>query len=487
MSVLEMFLSVFIAVFAANVAMAALTVFFEHRKPASTWAWIMVITFVPVIGFLCYMVFGRESRKEEIFRKKADSDCAAYCAYMGGTDKYGVMLSAQKKAIEDRIDIIGSRNLDDLAYLNIGAGSCITCGNRVKSFFFGEEKFRSLIEDIERAESSVHMEYYIIKNDNLGREVIDRLTQKAAEGVEVRFLYDAMGSRSLPKDFFDGLVKAGGQVGYFLPPFPVRLNYRNHRKIAVIDGKYAYLGGLNIADEYLGRVDRYGKWRDTHIRIEGDAADMLQLRFIMDWNFVKNNEIKLDEKYFPKKENTDGVKIQIVSGGPDTKQPNIRNACFKMINEAERNIYITTPYFVPDDGIFSALKVAALSGIDVRIIIPANPDHPFVYWASMSYLGELLKAGVRCYQYNDGFIHAKTVYADGFVSAVGTANMDIRSFELNFETDAFIYDRKLTSELEKRFLKDIESCTEITEEWYGARGAAFKFREAVSRLISPML
>ena len=181
------------------------------------------------------------------------------------------------------------------------------------------------------------------------------------------------------------------------------------------------------------------------------------------------------------------MRMQIVSSGPDTKFQNIRNGYFKMINEAERNIYITTPYFVPDDGIFGALKIAALSGIDVRIIIPANPDHPFVYWASMSYLGELLEAGVKCYQYNDGFIHSKTVYIDGFVTSVGTANMDIRSFDLNFETNAFIYDRDITKEHEEQFMKDIEKCTEITKEWYDKRTAWFRVKESISRLISPML
>ena len=248
------------------------------------------------------------------------------------------------------------------------------------------------------------------------------------------------------------------------------------------------MGGLNIGDEYLGRVERYGKWRDTHLRIEGDAVDQLQLRFIMDWNFVFDNEIVLSDKYFPADKNCSGkVKMQIVSSGPDTKQQNIRDGYFKMMNEAEKNIYITTPYFVPDDGIFSALKVAALSGIDVRIIIPANPDHPFVYWASMSYLGELLEAGVKCYEYNEGFVHSKTVYVDGFVTSVGTANMDIRSFDLNFEVNAFIYDREIAAEHEAQFLKDIENCTEITKEWYEKRSGWFQVKEAISRLISPML
>ncbi len=488
MTVLEIILLIFIIIFLANVALAALTVFFEHRNPASTWAWLMVIKFIPIIGFFCYLVFGREGKKEDTFRKKAENDYETYFGYLNRMDKYSVMISAQKRAIEERVDIIDSKNLNDLAYLHINSGSCITYDNTVKSYFDGDSKFEALIEDIRNAEKFIHMEYYILRGDELGKRIVKELAKKAAEGVEVRLLYDAMGNRFLPKDFFKELKEAGGKVGAFLPPFIIRLNYRDHRKIAVIDGKIGYIGGFNIGDEYLGKVKRYGKWRDTHLRIEGDAVDQLQLRFIMDWNFVCGGEIELSDKYFPIDKNLSGsVKIQIVSSGPDTKQQNIRNGYFKMINEAEHHIYITTPYFVPDDGIFAALKVAALSGIDVRIIIPANPDHFFVYWASMSYLGELLEAGVKCYQYNDGFVHSKTVYVDSFVTSVGTANMDVRSFDLNFETNAFIYDKRVTEEHERQFLKDIEKSTEITLEWYKKRSAVFKIREAISRLISPML
>lgn len=488
MSVIQIIQIIAIVIFIANVALAALTIFFEHRNPASTWAWLMVITFVPIIGFLCYLIFGREGKKEEMFKNKAENDYVTYYGYLSEMDKYSIMIGAQKKAIEGRIDIIDSRNLNDLAYLHINGGSCITYDNTVKSYFEGETKFDDLVNDIRNAESFIHMEYYILRNDSLGRRIVAELAKKAGEGVEVRLLYDGMGNQMLSGAFFKELTEAGGKVAIFLPPFITRLNYRDHRKITVIDGKIGYVGGLNIGDEYLGRVERYGKWRDTHLRIEGDAVDQLQLRFIMDWNFVFDNEIELSDKYFPDDKNCSGkVKMQIVSSGPDTKQQNIRDGYFKMMNEAEKNIYITTPYFVPDDGIFSALKVAALSGIDVRIIIPANPDHPFVYWASMSYLGELLEAGVKCYEYNEGFVHSKTVYVDGFVTSVGTANMDIRSFDLNFEVNAFIYDREIAAEHEAQFLKDIENCTEITKEWYEKRSGWFQVKEAISRLISPML
>ncbi len=488
MTIREIALLIITIVLIANTVLAGFTVFFEHRNPASTWAWILVISFVPIFGFLAYLIFGKEGKKERMFKEKAENDYKTYYGYMARMDKYDFMINSQRRAIEKRIDIIGSRHLDDLAYLHINAGSCITYGNSVKSYFDGNDKYRDLVNDIRSAREFIHMEYYILRPDNLGRTIVSELAKKAAEGVEVRLMYDGMGNRLLTGRFFKELTASGGEVKAFMPPFIVRLNYRDHRKITVIDGKIGYVGGLNIGDEYLGRVKRYGKWRDTHLRIEGDAVDQLQLRFVMDWNFISQNKVELSERYFARAAKRFGnVKMQIVSSGPDTMQQNIRNGYFKMMNEAERNIYIETPYFVPDDGIFSALKVAALSGIDVRIMIPANPDHPFVYWASMSYLGELLKVGVRCYQYNDGFIHSKTVYVDGYVTSVGTANMDIRSFALNFETNAFIYDSNITAEHEKQYLRDIEKCTEITQEWYNKRSVWFRTKEAISRLISPML
>ena len=304
----------------------------------------------------------------------------------------------------------------------------------------------------------------------------------------MRLLYDGMGNSLLPRHFFDELHAAGGHTAAFLPPFIVRLNYRNHRKLCIIDSEIGYIGGFNVGDEYLGIVPRYGAWRDTHLRFRGDAVDQMQMRFIKDWNFTASTGfIRLDEAYFPKRPQFDGVRTQIVSSGPDTQWKNVRNGYFKMMNEAEDHIYLTTPYFVPDDGIFEALRVAALSGIDVRILIPGNPDHFFVYWASMSYLGELLEAGVRCYQYEKGFIHAKVLCIDGQVASVGTANMDIRSFDLNFEVNAFLYDKPLTERLEADFLNDLKNGVEITREWYHRRKWWFKVKEAVARLISPML
>ena len=378
----------------------------------------------------------------------------------------------------------------DLAHLHLNSGNWITFNNKIEYFNNGKDKFEALVQDIRNAKEYIHLEYYIWRGDRLGSRLLDELTKKRRQrGSRCGFFMTASATPVCRRISLISFTPQGGYTAAFLPRFVVRLNYRNHRKLAIIDGKIGYIGGFNVGDEYLGIVNRYGPWRDTHLRFQGDAVDQMQMRFIMDWNFTaKFGLIHLGEKYFPKKEQQiKGVRTQIVSSGPDTQWKNIRNGYFKMINEAESNVFLTTPYFVPDDGIFEALRVAALSGLDVRIIIPGNPDHFFVYWASMSYLGELLEAGVRVYQYEKGFIHAKVLTIDGTVSSVGSANMDIRSFDLNFEVNAFMYDAGITKILEDDFLKDLHSSVEITKEWYRRRKWWFKVREAIARLISPML
>lgn len=471
-----------------NVFLAGLMVFFERRNPASTWAWLLVLFFIPILGFLIYLIFGKNGKQEKMFREKEEYDQKVYFKYLFH-DRHSIeKIQRQKALIEGRGRLVEADYLTDLAYLHLNSGNWMTFNNKVTAFSRGRDKFEALVRDIRKAKKFIHLEYYIWRGDKLGGRLLEELIKKAKEGVEVRLLYDGMGNSSLPKKYFQKLHDAGGYTAAFLPPFIVRLNYRNHRKLCIIDGEVGYIGGFNVGDEYLGIVKRYGPWRDTHLRFEGDAVDQMQIRFIMDWNFTaKSGAVPLEDMYFPERDQWDGVETQIVSSGPDTQWKNIRNGYFKMMNEAEDHIYLTTPYFVPDDGIFEALRVAALSGIDVRIIIPGNPDHIFVYWASMSYLGDLLEAGVRCYQYEKGFIHAKTLCIDGLVASVGTANMDVRSFDLNFEVNAFMFNAALTQSLEADFLRDLESCVEITKDWYYRRKWWFKVKEAVARLISPML
>jgi len=475
------------AVFILNVILAAIMVFFERRNPASTWAWLFVLFFVPVAGFFIYMIFGRNSGKKKLFGKKHKLDEEILYDFIKSNNLLSDEIGKQIFST-DGIELDKNYgHLRDFATLNIRSGSWMTYNNSVRIFTDGKKKFESLIADIDKAEKYVHLEYYIFRNDKLGRQIVRHLTKAAMRKVQVRVIYDRMGNTSLPEYFFSSIKKAGGEVVVFNSPLFIRINYRDHRKIAVIDGKIGYVGGFNIGDEYLGDVKRFGYWRDTHARFEGDVVDQLQLRFMMDWNFFSAAKLDISEFYFPKKPLCGYLPAQIVSSGPDTKWQNVKNGYFKMINEAEKNIYIETPYFSPDEGVLEALKVAALSGIDVRIIIPAKPDHLFVYWSSMSYLGELIEAGVKVYQYTSGFIHSKTIFIDSLVSTIGTANMDVRSFGLNFEVNSFIYDEKIAKELESAFIKDIENSKRITFEDYENRGKLFKFREAVARLISPML
>ena len=488
MEIVSILAYIAIGILVINVILAGFVVFFERRNPASSWAWLLVLLFIPVFGFVIYMIFGRNSKREKMFRVKEEYDREVYYKYLLQDERCVGRVKAQKEIIEKGGRLVDAEYLTDLAYLHLNSGNWMTFNNKVTRFITGADKFEALVRDIRQAKEFIHLEYYIWRGDKLGTRLVEELTKKAEEGVEVRLLYDGMGNSRLPKDFFDKLHAAGGYTAAFLPPFIVRISYRNHRKLCIIDGKVGYIGGFNVGDEYLGIVKRYGPWRDTHLRVVGDAIDQMQIRFIKDWNFTtRYGAVQLEQRYFPLREQSEGIRMQIVSSGPDTKWHNVHNGYFKMINEAEHHIYLTTPYFVPDDGIFEALRVAALSGLDVRILIPGNPDHFFVYWASMSYLGQLLEAGVRCYQYERGFIHSKSLCIDGKMSSVGTANMDIRSFELNFEVNAVIYNQKITEQMEEIFVNDLESCREITRELYEARGLVTRFKEQCSRLLSPLL
>lgn len=500
MEFLNIILNIITVSLTFNIILAAIVVFFERKKPVSTWAWLMVILFIPVFGFIIYLFFGQDGRNQKLFLQKQKEDEKIFKYYLNKFPHIKKEIDLQKNYFDSGKSIIKPdknfnefQNFEDLANMHLKSNDIrMTYNNKIKLFHNGEEKFKSLLTDIKNAKNFIHIEYYIIKNDELGKAVIDALTQKALEGVEVKLIYDSMGGRSLTPKFFKDFKKAGGKTGIYLQSFAakitMRLNYRNHRKIAVIDGNIGYIGGFNIGNEYLGFNKKLGYWRDTHMRVEGNCVDQLELRFMMDWNFVAKEKFLEEGNYFPSKNFTNGSSIQIVSSGPDTKLHQIKHGYFKMINEAEKNIYIVSPYFVPDDSILEAIKIAALSGLDVRVLIPGKPDHPFVYWANLSYAGELLNSGVRFYQYNPKcFIHSKLVMIDGLVCSIGTANMDVRSFSVNFEANAFIYDKNVTSELEKEFLKDLENSTELTIESYSKRSFFVKLREAISRLISPIL
>ena len=292
---------------------------------------------------------------------------------------------------------------------------------------------------------------------------------------------------------WERLEKEGIQVAEFFPALlgqlQLRVNYRNHRKIVVIDGRVGFVGGFNVGREYLGRDKKFGYWRDTHLCIEGAAVTSLAVRFVLDWNYAAKENLFLEDSLFeiPQYTRNGRDPVQIISSGPDSKTKMIHDNYLRLIHRAQDHVYIQTPYFIPDDSILDALKIAAKSGVDVRIMIPCKPDHPFVYWATYSYIGEMVAAGAKCYVYNNGFLHAKTLSIDGMVACVGTANMDFRSFGLNFEVNAVIYSERTVQRLERAFENDMTLCTQVTRKVYDERGLVIKAKEQFSRLLSPLL
>jgi cardiolipin synthase len=301
---------------------------------------------------------------------------------------------------------------------------------------------------------------------------------------------DALGNRLHNSDL-EPLIAAGGKVEKFFPSslsfINLRLNYRNHRKLAIIDGQIGFIGGFNVGNEYISLKKKMGYWRDTHLKIRGTAVHDMQTRFLLDWQTASSEKIEQYSEYYPSPEICGTSGIQIVSCGPDSPQQEIKQGYIKMINSAKNCVSIHTPYFIPDDSIQEALKIAALSGVDVKIMIPNKPDHIFVYWATYSFIGDLLNAGVRAFIYNKGFLHSKSIVVDQKISSVGTANFDIRSFKLNFEVNAFIYDVDIAQKLHQAFEQDLEFCEELTLEKYLNRPRIIKFKESISRLLTPVL
>lgn len=470
-------------IMAANFALAFTIIFLERKNASSTWAWLMVLFFIPVLGFLLYLIFGRRLSKQRIFTWDTKS-------------RLGVKkeVQAQLRAIEEgrfHIKYDDLEYYEDLYYLHLRNNDAIySQDNKVKIYTDGNEKFTDLIKDLENAKDHIHLLYYIVRHDHLGTKIADVLIQKANEGVEVRLLYDDMGSRLLSKKFIHRLKRAGVHVDAFFPPkipkINLKINFRNHRKLAIIDGEVGYIGGFNIGDEYLGKNNKFGYWRDTHLRIVGDAVRSMQTRFILDWNQASRNDILYEERFFTGT-STGDVGIQIVSSGPDSEWEQIKYGYIKMILSAKEFVYIQTPYFIPDESLMDALRIATLSGVKVKIMIPNKPDHPFVYWATFSHIGELLKAGAEAYIYQNGFLHAKTIIVDGKISSVGTANIDVRSFRLNFEVNAFLYDTEVAQKLVDAFQHDISLSTQMTEKLYEKRSLIIKFKESISRLLSPIL
>lgn len=471
--------------FIINIIFSLLIIFFQRRNPTTVWAWLLLLYFIPVIGFVLYLVLAQNFHKDRMFKMKE----------IEGEIKYAVR--RQEESIFRKKLRLRDPELERFKRLilyNLNEGEAVlTDNNDIRVYTDGEDKFRDLLYEMEHAKKYIHMEYYIIRNDELWQEIEAVLVRKAGQGVKVRVLFDSMGCRGMRRADWARLRAAGIEVAEFFPAllgkFQFRINYRNHRKIVVIDGRLGFMGGFNIGREYLGRSRKFGYWRDTHLCIEGSTVTSLAVRFVLDWNYAAKENLFLQDKLF---EIPDYVRnghdpVQIISSGPDSQTKTIHDNYLRLIHSAKDHVYIQTPYLIPDESILDALMIAARSGVDVRIMVPCKPDHAFVYWATYSYVGQLVQAGAKCYVYNNGFLHAKTLCVDGMVACVGTANMDIRSFSLNFEVNAVIYSERTVQRLERAFETDQLKCTHVTRKIYDQRGLVIRVKEQFSRLLSPLL
>ena len=470
--------------FVINILLALVIIFLERRDPASTLAWIMVLFLVPGVGILLYMAFAQNIARQKIFKLYDNEE--ALMKTSSGNQSEAITLG------EFQFDNKAGEKWKNLILLNQVHGmSFYTQNNEIEIFTDGHNKMNSLFTDIENATECINIEYFIIKRDILGDALLRKLIEKAKEGVKVRLLVDALGSWNINKHLVEKLQKAGGLYAEFFPTkwkvLNTKINYRNHRKLVIIDNCIGYIGGYNMAREYIGRKKKFGNWRDTHMRIKGDSVFDLNTRFLLDWRSASEEEVSVEEVFFTPETNEGNVGIQIVSSGPDTVNEEIKRGFLKMITTAKKNIYIQTPYFVPDEPILEVLKMAIQTGVDVRVMIPSIQDHLFVYWATYSYVSEIIDAGGKVYIYDDGFLHAKTMMVDGEVSTVGSANFDRRSFRLNFEANAFIYDEDETKKLEAIFEDDIRKSHLLTKELYEQRGIWIRIKEAVSRILSDIL
>lgn len=467
-----------------NLLFAAIVIFLERRNVGGTWAWLMLLLLLPFIGFLFYILFGQNLARRKVYRIKPRNERLV-------RDEIAAQVRRiQEGAFEYQDD--GLKYYEPLIYMNlVSSYSPLTQDNKVNVIADGDEMMDRLVERIKNAEDHVHLLYYKLAGDSTGRRIIDALTERAANGVEVRLLYDDIGSPALKDRDLAALREAGGEVYRFFPsriPYlNLRVNYRNHRKIAVMDGKVGFVGGFNIGDEYVGLDPKIGHWRDTHLELQGGAVHRLQGQFLLDWSIASEQYLAFNEHYFPAPVHTGTTAVQIVASGPDSDKQQIRNGLLKLIFEAKDRIYVQTPYLVPDDSVIIALKVAVQSGVDVRIMIPKKGDSQLVQWASNAYLGELLRAGAKCYWYEKGFLHAKTMVVDGWAATVGTANLDHRSFSLNFEVNAFLYDKVIAGELDKLFEQDMKESIALNWDTYQKRSIRHRFVESIARLVSPIL
>ena len=475
------------SIFVAQLILVFGFVLTERRQPAATLAWIMGVIFLPVVGAVLYLVFGmrrmvRHSERYEQVARNVDEALA----------KAGLLDGLRQLQVGD--------NVVDRTTVMATLGAHVAtlpplAGNQCRALINGPTAYRAMFEAISGAEHHIHVQFYVIKPDRTGLALRSRLIERAKAGVQVRVLTDGVGSFSLPDDFWEPLREAGGQAGVFSPVSllyrvrkPDRINYRNHRKIVVVDGLTGFTGGINIGAEYLSLDEDIGKWRDTHLQIDGNAVIALQRTFAEDWLWT-TDELLAAPHYYPITDiGPEGANsVQIIDSGPDRRWSPLQRLYVQAIALAQQRVWITSPYFIPDAVMEEALFTASIRGVDVRLLLPKKSDHPIVDLASKSHYARLLESGIKIYEYGRGFVHAKTLVVDEWVSSIGSANMDIRSFHLNFEANAFIYDPDFAKELADVFVSDLEDSKMVNLSSEKRIGYLTRLQRGFARLLSPLL
>lgn len=456
------------------VFVCVLTILHKRLDPTRSLSWIVVLIMLPVGGIILFLCFGQNFRRKWInFRR--------------GAREYEFIDKYYRKQLNEIAGLTSGSSIGNdrqmITLLLNNSRAFLTSNNNVEILHNGKETFGAIMEAIGNARESIHIEYYILEADSVGMSLIELLEKKAREGVKVRILYDQVGSWKLKSKIIKRIKRSGIEIKCFFPVIftllSSRMNNRNHRKIVVVDGCVGFTGGINIAERYLSE-----KWYDTHLRITGDSVRLLQLTFLSDWHYATKEVVKDWKKYFSQSTELVGkTAMQIVVSGPDMPWESIMQAYFEAITKARESIYISTPYFMPTQPILTAIKVAALGGIDVRIMMPRHSDFRPADYASRSYFSELIDAGVKIYLFNDGIIHTKMLCVDDHICSIGSVNMDQRSLEDNYEVTAIMYDREIVEESKSRFLEGCDRCHLLTQSRHGSHA----FLEAICRLVSPIL
>lgn len=448
----------------------------ENRNPVKSLAWVTVLLVVPAVGLVLYVVFGRNIQSKRIISRR---------------NRRRLKRLQQEQTRETPRLRRSQSQLQFIRLANSLQGSVCYEGNDVTIFDDGRSKFEALLRDIASARSYINLEYYIFADDKIGTMVAEALEERARAGVKVRVIYDSVGSFKTSSRIFKRLKKAGAEAyPFFKVAFPflgTRVNWRNHRKIVVIDGLIGYIGGMNIADRYVDGGKSFDCWRDLHLRITGPGVAALQQSFAVDWNFMGQPLIEEDAGDVPPSESPSAAGVQLLTGGPVNQWMNLTLMFERAIATAKKSVWLQTPYFLPTEGLVHALQVAALSKVDVRIMLPRRSDSDMLRWASFSYVQECLRAGIKIYLYDKGMLHSKAVIVDDDFSTVGSTNFDFRSFEHNFEANLLIYSRDVNARLRARFLEDQKECIRVVPSVWRERPYIEKALESVMRLFAPIL